>query len=503
MRRRPRPATRPRAAPWELRCAAARLGKQQPRPLNWRADSAGRRAGSFVTQLSHLRSAPGYYTCDYASGVRICTGPVCPTPCDFISTIRVECSDGSSGEISAQPGYTGNAIDWVTSTAPAGGCGCGAGPARRPTPPAAAASAGPMRPAPLPSTAAGTRWPAHHVLPAFPLSPPRRLRRCQGQRRHLPGRLPADRPCGAPPLAQSAPPCPIPAATAPAAGAGARLLLCCSGGGCTSAAPCCPPASHPRHCHHRRPQISCPVGMLIGGVSAASHAYPNGSLCNLQQFCVSAPGGARPACCCRWLCTRATRAAAAAAAAAAGPPPPLTSAPLPAGSASVCSLVIHPTTPTVADHMNLAEVELYGSDGAQLPRSAPPAAGGRCAACSAAWWRRCCSSGRWWMCGSGRARAASAAGLGGGCAGGRGSSEAAAPAPGPAAPSSTRPGRLLGCPSPPAPLHHLLSRESLTFEASTVYDENGFFHVPSECNDGAPGCGVQRRQAARLADTLR
>ena len=83
---------------------------------------AGCRAGSFATKLSHLRNAPGYYTCDYSKGIRICPGPLCPTPCDFIGTIKVECSDGSSGEISAQPSYEGNAVDWVTSTSPTGGC---------------------------------------------------------------------------------------------------------------------------------------------------------------------------------------------------------------------------------------------------------------------------------------------------------------------------------------------------------------------------------------------
>ena len=135
--------------------------------------------------------------------------------------------------------------------------------------------------------------------------------------------------------------------------------------------------------------------MLIGGVSATSHIYPKGSLSNLQQLCVGGPGGARtplagaapgPVVLLLLLLLPHTLAGGqvplAAALLATCSRSPAALFPLAAGSAGVCSLVIQPTRAGVADYMNLAEVEVYGSDGAQLPRSGPPAAraaGGCCA----------------------------------------------------------------------------------------------------------------------------
>ena len=37
----------------------------------------------------------------------------CAEPCSYVGTIKMDCSDGTSGSISSQPGY--NSADWVVS----------------------------------------------------------------------------------------------------------------------------------------------------------------------------------------------------------------------------------------------------------------------------------------------------------------------------------------------------------------------------------------------------
>jgi hypothetical protein len=61
-----------------------------------------------VAQIWQRRTAAGYFSCA-SGGLVICAGSCGAgyVPCDYVGTLGMQCSDGTSGQVDAQPDNTG------------------------------------------------------------------------------------------------------------------------------------------------------------------------------------------------------------------------------------------------------------------------------------------------------------------------------------------------------------------------------------------------------------